>query len=160
MYKNSEGYSDPTAGAAMSRVMKEYRQNRRDTWRRQHEIKKRPRVYVVSKYAGDTARNTISAIGYCRFVIQRKYIPVASHLLYPAILQDNDAAERELGTMFGLSLLAICNEVWVFGDEISQGMSAEIAEARRLNKPLRYFSEDVLYERWKMPEAVTMRDLL
>lgn len=41
MYKNSEGYADPTAGAAMSRIMKEYRQeqkkryadkNRRTRW--------------------------------------------------------------------------------------------------------------------------------
>lgn len=24
MYRNNEGYSDPTAGAAMSRLMKEY----------------------------------------------------------------------------------------------------------------------------------------
>ena len=35
MYKNSEGYADPTAGAAMSRIMKEYRQ----------EQKKRPHRY-------------------------------------------------------------------------------------------------------------------
>ena len=29
MYKNSEGYADPTAGAAMSRIMKEYRQEQK-----------------------------------------------------------------------------------------------------------------------------------
>ena len=26
MFKNNEGYADPTAGLAMSRIMKEYRQ--------------------------------------------------------------------------------------------------------------------------------------
>ncbi len=26
MYRNSEGYSDPTAGMAMNRIMREYRQ--------------------------------------------------------------------------------------------------------------------------------------
>ena len=28
-YRNCEGYSDPTAGMAMSRVMKEYRESRK-----------------------------------------------------------------------------------------------------------------------------------
>ncbi len=146
MYKNSEGYSDPTAGAAMSQIMKEYRQNHRDTWKRQNEIKTRPKVYVVSKYAGDIEANVSKAIGYCRFAVQKKRIPVASHLLYPAILQDAVAAERELGTMFGLALLALCDEVWVFGKEPSPGMTAEITEAKRLNKLLRYYPEEVLNE--------------
>ena len=29
MFKNKEGYTDPTAGAAMASIMKEYRQNQR-----------------------------------------------------------------------------------------------------------------------------------
>ena len=53
MYKNSEGYSDPTAGAAMSSMMKEYRQTRKKVWQRQNEMKTRKKVYVASRYAGD-----------------------------------------------------------------------------------------------------------
>ena len=147
MFKNSEGYNDPTAGAAMSQIMKEYKRNQRDTWKRQNEIKCRPKVYVISKYAGDIEFNISKAVEYCRFAIKQNRIPVASHLIYPAILQDTVAAERELGTMFGLALLALCDEVWVFGKEPSPGMAAEIAEAKRLNKPLSYYSEEVLYER-------------
>jgi len=143
MYKNGEGYSDPTAGAAMSQIMKEHKNRQRETWQRQSEIKGRPKVYVVSKYAGDTETNTAKAVEFCRFVIQKRRIPVASHLIYPAVLQDTIAAERELGTMFGLALLALCDEVWVFGKEKSEGMMAEITEAKRLNKPLRYYTEEV-----------------
>ena len=127
--------------------MKEYKQTQRDTWRRQNEIKSRPKVYVVSKYAGDTKVNVSKAVEYCRFVIGKKRIPVASHLIYPAMLQDTIAADRELGTMFGLALLALCDEIWVFGRVPSPGMAAEIAEAKRLNKPLRYYSEEAPYER-------------
>ena len=29
MFKNSEGYADPTAGSAMSQIMKEYRQKQK-----------------------------------------------------------------------------------------------------------------------------------
>ena len=31
MYRNSEGYADPTAGAALSRMMKEFRQEQKTT---------------------------------------------------------------------------------------------------------------------------------
>lgn len=144
MFKNGEGYSDPTAGAAMSQIMKEYKQTQRDTWRRQNEIKSRTKVYVVSKYAGDTKANASKTVEYCRFVIEKKRIPVASHLIYPAMLNDTVTAERELGTMFGLALLALCDEVWVFGKEHSEGMTAEIVEAKRLNKPVRYYDAEVM----------------
>ena len=39
MYKNKEGYTDPTAGAAMASIMKEYRQNQRRIYRKHSEIK-------------------------------------------------------------------------------------------------------------------------
>ena len=127
MYKNSEGYSDPTAGAAMSSMMKEYRQIRKKVWQRQNEMKTRKKVYVASRYAGNVEENTAAALDYCRYVIMGNCIPVASHILYAAsgMLDDNSEAERELGLMFGLSLLAVCDEVWVFGD-ISAGMQQEI----------------------------------
>lgn len=138
MYKNHEGYSDPTAGAALGEIMKEYRQNRKKVWRKQAEIKARQKVYIVSRYAGDVDNNISNAIRYCRFAIEKKKIPVASHLLYPQMLDDDNPDERELGTVFGLVLLSMCDEVWVFGKEISNGMQAEIDEARRLKKPIKF----------------------
>lgn len=139
MYRNGEGYSDPTAGAAIGSAMKEYRQERRKQWQRETEIKERPKVYVVSRYAGDVSKNVEAARKYCRIVTDAKRIPLASHLLYPQFLNDNDPAERQLGTMFGLALLAICDEVWCFGTEHSAGMQGELYEAKRLKKPIRYF---------------------
>lgn len=136
MYRNSEGYYDPTAGAALSHVMKEYRAKKRKLYAE----KNRRKVYVASKYAGDTEANTKAAIGYCRMAVREGYLPVASHLLYPQILDDHNPKERELGLMFGLALLAVCDEVWVFGD-VSSGMAREIEEAKRLKKKVRYFRE-------------------
>ena len=49
MYKNSEGYADPTAGLALSHMMKEYRQGQK----RRYADKNRKKVYVASRYAGD-----------------------------------------------------------------------------------------------------------
>ena len=144
-YKNFEGYSDPTAGQAMSKVMREYRARQKETWNRRYEIRNRPRVYVASRYAGDVERNVAAAVRCCQFAIRRGCMPIASHLLYPQILQDNIPEERELGTVFGLALLALCDEVWFFtdGDGLSPGMAAEEHEAKRLGKPIRYFDLEV-----------------
>lgn len=136
MFRNKEGYADPTAGLAMSRIMKEYRQQQK----KRYADKNRRKVYVASRYAGDTGRNTAAAIAYCRRVIDEGYMPVASHLLYPQMLCDADPEERELGLSFGLALLRMCDEVWVFG-EVSSGMAQEIEEAKRLKKQIRYFEE-------------------
>lgn len=134
-YKNREGYADPTAGAAVSQLMKEYRQERR----RLFAAKNCKKIYVASKYAGDIQINIENAIWCCRYVIDRGYMPIASHLLYPQILDDSIPRERELGLMFGLALLAACDEVWVFtvNGEVSSGMEKEIEEAKRLGIPVR-----------------------
>ena len=144
MYKNSEGYADPTAGAAIGQVMKEYRRERREVWRRQTELKERPKVYIVSRYAGDVDTNVKNAIRYCRFAIDNKKMPIAAHLLYPQIVDDNNPDEREIGTMYGLALLALCDEVWCFGEEHSSGMKQELEEAKRLKKPIKYFNKEAM----------------
>ena len=144
MYRNSEGYSDPTAGAALGQVMKDYKKQRRDIWRKQNELKNRPKVYIISPYAGDVDANVENAIRYCRFAIAQKKMPIASHLLYPQIVDDNIPKEREIGTMYGLALLAICDEVWCFGNEHSPGMVQELNEAKRLGKHIKYFDKEAV----------------
>lgn len=143
MFRNKEGYPDPTAGAAYGNIIREIKKERRAQWRHEEELKSRPKVYVVSKFAGDIPGNVKAARRYCRMVIRQKKIPVASHLLYPQLLNDNVPQERELGTMFGLALLAQCDEVWCFGTERSPGMQKEIIEARRLKKRLRFFTTEM-----------------
>ncbi len=136
MYKNSEGYSSPTEGMAISHVMKEYRQQQK----KRYANKNRRKVYVASKYSGDVNANVTAAIGYCRRVIREGYMPIASHLLYPQMLDDNIPVERELGLLFGLALLRMCDEVWVFGT-VTSGVASEIEEAKKLKKQIRYFEE-------------------
>ena len=133
MYRNSEGYHDPTAGMALARVMREQKKAQKERNTRKHQ----KMVYVASRYAGDIPANTEAAVRCCRQVIAEGGMPVASHLLYPQILCDDDPAERRMGLAFGLALLRLCDEIWVFG-EPSPGMRQEITEARRLGKPVRY----------------------
>jgi hypothetical protein len=62
-------------------------------------------------------------------------------LLFPQFLEEDDEEERELGIAFGTVLLSKCSEVWAFGGRLSKGMSIEIAEAKKLGIPVRYFSD-------------------
>ena len=61
----------------------------------------------------------------------------APHLLYPAILDDSQPQERQLGIDMGLAMLERCDELWCYGDHISYGMHLEIEEADRLGVPVR-----------------------
>ena len=72
-YKNTEGYADPTAGAAVSQVMKEYRKEQR----RRFAAKNRKKIYVASKYAGDIAANVENAIRKTPKWYQRDWCEVA-----------------------------------------------------------------------------------
>lgn len=143
MYKNGEGYNDPTAGMAMSSIMRDYRKKQKE----KYAVKNRPKIYVASRYAGDIEKNVADAARACRYVAAKKRIPVASHLMYPNMgFDDGNPEERELCCLFGLALLAVCDEVWCFTAAgcISEGMEAEIAEAKRLGIPVKFIEMEVV----------------
>ena len=79
MWRNHEGYPDPTAGEALDNIARETHEN---AWR--------PRVFICSPYAGDVSANCEKARRYLRFAIDRGTIPFAPHLLYPQVLDDSD----------------------------------------------------------------------
>jgi hypothetical protein len=130
--RNGEGYDDPTAYEAIANIEQEERALRAF----------RPIVYICSPYSGDVERNMKAAQGYSRHAVDRGYIPLAPHLLFPQFLQDDKPKERLLGLLFGNALMSKCSEVWVFGSRISPGMETEIKRARWKNYRLRYFTED------------------
>ena len=126
-YKNTEGYADPTAYEALTAVAKS-------------EKPYKPLVYIASPYAGDTETNVRRAQGYCRFAVTKNCIPIAPHLHYPQFMDDSDKEQRELGLFFALVLLGKCDELWIFGDRVSNGMSQEIKKAEKRGIPIRRFS--------------------
>lgn len=44
---------------------------------------------------------------------------------------------------FGNSLMDLCSEIWVFGDDISTGMKAEIQRAKEQEYKIRYFNKEM-----------------
>ena len=55
--------------------------------------------------------------------------------------------ERELAIRTDLRLLDLCQELWVFGNRISEGMKREIAYAQEAGIPVRYIKEEEIYVR-------------
>lgn len=127
---NAEHYPDPTASDALSAVVREEKAKAR-----------KPCVFICSPYAGDVEGNTKRAIGYMRFAVARGAIPFAPHLLYPQVLDEDDPSQRELGLFFGTVWLGKCDELWVFGNRISNGMAREMAKAKKRGIMIRHFND-------------------
>ena len=126
--KNTEGYSDPTAYEALLRA-----------WAEDKRRAFRPLVFICSPYAGDTESNAQNARRFCRFAVEQNCIPIAPHLLFPQFLDDDKAADRATGLFFSRVLLSKCAELRVFGEEITEGMAAEITRAKYKGIPIRQF---------------------
>ena len=128
--KSSEGYMDLTPYDAMKNIT------------RQDKAEKvfRPLVYICSPYRGDVEENTKVARKFCRFVTDKGQIPVAPHLLFPQFMDEE--TERELALFMGIILMGKCQEVWVLGEKVTEGMSAEIEKANQRRQKVRYFNAE------------------
>ena len=99
------------------------------------------KVYICAPLAGDVAENLERAKRYSEYALRCGAAPVTPHF-YALCLHDDVPEERELGMAAGLSLLWFCDEVWVFGDEPTQGMRTEIKLAHNLNIKIKVIKEN------------------
>jgi hypothetical protein len=97
------------------------------------------KVYIASPLRGNEEENIKNAIEYSRYAIMEcGVLPQTPHIFLTRFLDDNVEEERALGIKAGMQLLEECDELWVFGDVISEGMQAEIARAQVLGIPIEY----------------------
>ena len=125
---NTEGYYDPTAYEALTRIERESK-----------KMSFRPLVYICSPNSGDVEENVKKAREHCRIVLNSGCIPIAMHLLLPQFMDDNNPKERDLALFIDLVIMSKCQEVWVFGERISDGMAIEIAKAKKRGQGVKYF---------------------
>lgn len=106
------------------------------------------KIYVCSPFSGDTSKNAEKAKAYCEYVVkERGAIPIAPHIYFTQFLDDAVPEERAIGLAAGIQLLSECDELWYFGDYVSEGMISEIIAAGERNIPVRYVpDEDVKNE--------------
>ena len=99
------------------------------------------KVYVSSQLRGNVKSNISKAQWYARFVAERGHLPITPHIYFTQFLRDHIPEEREMAMEMNRELLEWCDELWAFGDVISEGMKQEIEWAK--DKPIRYFTEEM-----------------
>lgn len=99
------------------------------------------RIYICAPLKGDIEGNVKRAIRYARYVFQCGAVPVVPHF-YALCLDDAIPEERKTGMEAGRSLLWICDELWIFGDVVTEGMAKELQFCRSMNVKTRKIRDD------------------
>ena len=95
------------------------------------------KVYICSPLGGNVKENLEQVKRYTKYALMCGTAPVVPHF-YAECLNDGNPKEREIGLAAGLSLLWFCDEMWIFGDVITEGMKSEINFCKNLNIRTRY----------------------
>ena len=95
------------------------------------------KIYVCAPLIGDIKGNLEKAIKYKKYALKCGTAPIVPHF-YALCLDDNRENEREIGISAGLSMLWFCDELWVFGDEVTKEMELEINFCKNLNIRIKY----------------------
>lgn len=96
-------------------------------------------VVLESPFAGDTRRNIEYAKDCLLDCLNRGEAPIASHLVYPQVLDDTDPVDRARGIEAGLTWILVADLVVVYTDlGISPGMIEGIKRATRDQTSVEY----------------------
>lgn len=98
------------------------------------------KVYICAPLGGDVEGNLERVKRYTRYALMCGTAPVVPHF-YALCLDDDNQTEREIGLAAGLGMLWFCDELWVFGQDITEGMKQELQFCKHLNIKTRYVSE-------------------
>ena len=91
-------------------------------------------VYICSPCRGDYEKNISDARYICQIVMNHypDVIPIAPHIYFTQFMDDTNPDERLRGMEAALTLLDMCDEIWVYGiNNPSEGMRAEIEYAQK-----------------------------
>ncbi len=93
------------------------------------------KVVIESPYAGDVEKNLSYAKMCLKDSLKRGEAPIASHLLYTQVLDDNLPSERMWGIEAGLAWLELADlHVFYIDLGMSAGMDFAMTESLRLGK--------------------------
>ena len=99
------------------------------------------RVFICSPYRGNAKVNLENAIRYCRMADVYSKLPIAPHVYFTRVFPNENAwHDRYIGMYWGKQLMADCKEIWIFCNELTEGMIEEITEAKRLGIGMKFFN--------------------
>ena len=93
-------------------------------------------VYICAPLRGDVEQNITFARKKAREVFQAGQIPICPHLMFPPVADPLDPAQDQAAREMGLQLLALCQQVNVYGPRRTEGMRGEIQRANALGIPV------------------------
>ncbi len=99
------------------------------------------KIYICSPFRDNIKENTKAAQYFAKIVIGTGRVPVAPHLYFPQFLNEENPHERMNGIEMGLELMDVCDKVYVFGFNITEGMKFELDHAREKHIPVRLYDE-------------------
>lgn len=127
------------------------------------------KVFICSPYAPISAdpverkqeqeKNREMALDASFYAVLDGNVPFTPHLYFPQFLDDDDPDQRDVGMLMGLMWLRECDEIWVIGKRISEGMKEEIGQAQNWGIPVKHFvycrtPEERLYDAIFFPDVV------
>ena len=96
-------------------------------------------AYIIHPFRDDKENNEKNMKFIAAVAVRSGTVPIATALYFPHFLNEEDEAERLEGIDCGLTLMECCDEVWLFGFNISEGMKMELDCARELKFPVRLY---------------------
>lgn len=92
-------------------------------------------IYVCHPFRGDPVGNAARVTAICRQIVKDGDCPVGPPVYLPLFVHDEETAMRCC-----LALLEACDEVRVYGEQITAGMRAEIDHARERSIQVRWMN--------------------
>lgn len=95
-------------------------------------------VFIAHPISGDIRGNVEKVLAICEAVHTNELVPVVPYLASLQYLDDTIKEDRELGIMANLECFRrkYIDELWLFGDHISNGMREEILLSNELKIPV------------------------
>ena len=99
---------------------------------------KKKLIFIAHPIRGDITGNMVKVLAICEQIHKEGHIPVAPYLVSLQYLNDEVVEDRELGVEANLVCFqrGFVDELWLYGDRISEGMKREIALAQELKIPV------------------------
>jgi hypothetical protein len=95
-------------------------------------------IFIGHPISGDLEKNIRRVLEICSKIHTKNIIPVAPYLISLQYLNDELIEDRKLGMEANHECFyrKYVDELWLFGDRISEGMKKEIALAYELGIPI------------------------
>lgn len=103
------------------------------------------RVFICAPLGGSREDQLRTAIQYTEYALKSGAAPVVP-LFFEISLQGDAHDASETISSAGLSLLWLCDELWVFGNRITEEMQQQIDFCKNLNTIIRTVSDSDVYK--------------